>query len=221
MDINQPKPPYNLNRGRYRNAVFANAVHHLHQLPPDVGFEVAFAGRSNAGKSSCINRLCCQVGMAKTSRTPGRTQQIVVFEMDDERRIMDLPGYGYAKVPADLQRHWQQLLDQYMRKRNCLVGLVLMMDSRHPLKPYDLEMLEWLATTKVAGHIVLTKSDKIKRQQQANAVLSVKKYLTQHQLQEQITVQLFSSLKNTGVEELEQRLDQWYQWPEHKPKQKK
>lgn len=206
-----------LNQGRYRNASFANAVHNLHQLPPEGGVEVAFAGRSNSGKSSCINRLCGQVGMAKTSRTPGRTQQIVVFDLDEERRIMDLPGYGYAKVPADLQRHWQKLLDTYLQKRQCLAGLVLMMDSRHPLKPYDLQMLDWLGATGLAGHVVLTKSDKIKRLQQSNAMLTVKKYLEAQQLQDQITVQLFSALKNTGVAQLEQRLDEWYQWPEHKP----
>jgi len=201
-----------MNLSRYRNARYRLSVHQPHQLPEDSGYEVAFAGRSNAGKSSAINCLCGQTGLAKTSRTPGRTQQIVVFDMDDQRRLMDLPGYGYAKVPAHLQKHWQDLLDRYLRSREALKGLVLVMDSRHPLKPFDMHLINWINVALMPCHILLTKADKINRQQQVKTLRELEAKLPKLAPNVEITVQLFSSLKKIGIETLEQRLDDWYQW---------
>ncbi len=201
-----------INAARYRNASYRLSVHQRRQLPEDTGFEVAFAGRSNAGKSSAINCLCNQTGLAKTSRTPGRTQQIVVFDLDPQRRLMDLPGYGYAKVPADLQRHWQNLLDWYLRQRRALQGIVLVMDARHPLKPFDLQLLSWSNTALMPTHVLLTKSDKLNRQEQINALRTVQAALPDLVPNVEVTVQLFSASKKVGVAELEERLDSWYQW---------
>lgn len=201
-----------VNAARYRNARYRLSVHERRQLPQDMGFEVAFAGRSNAGKSSAINCLCNQTGLAKTSRTPGRTQQIVVFDLDEHRRLMDLPGYGYAKVPADLQRHWQKLLDWYLRERQALQGIVLVMDARHPLKPFDRHLLGWCNTALMPCHVLLTKADKLNRQGQINARRAVKAALPELVPNVEVTVQLFSASKKTGVPELEQHLDSWYQW---------
>jgi len=201
-----------MNLARYHNARYRLSVHQQRQLPPDEGFEVAFAGRSNAGKSSAINTLCNQTGLAKTSRTPGRTQQIVVFDLDQQRRLMDLPGYGYAKVPADLQRHWQNLLDRYLRNRLVLKGLILVMDSRHPLKPFDQHLLSWANAALMPCHILMTKADKLNRQQQTKALRETQARLPDIAPNVDITVQLFSALKKTGVPELEQQLDNWYQW---------
>lgn len=201
-----------MNRARYRNARYRLSVHQQRQLPEDTGYEVAFAGRSNAGKSSAINCLCGQTGLAKTSRTPGRTQQIVVFDLDEQRRLMDLPGYGYAKVPADLQRHWQNLLDRYLRERAALRGLVLVMDARHPLKPFDQHLLTWVNSALMPCHILMTKADKLSRQQQHKALQETRGGLKQYAPSVDVTVQLFSALKKTGVPELEQQLDNWYEW---------
>ncbi len=201
-----------MNAARYHRARYRLSVHQQRQLPEDEGFEVAFAGRSNAGKSSAINVLCNQNGLAKTSRTPGRTQQIVVFDLDEQRRLMDLPGYGYAKVPADLQRHWQNLLDRYLRERAALKGLVLVMDTRHPLKPFDQHLLNWVNSALMPCHILMTKADKLSRQQQIKALRDTKAVLPQLVPNVDVSVQLFSALKKTGVPELEQQLDSWYLW---------
>ena len=137
----------------FRQAEYTLAAHHLHQLPPDTGWEVAIAGRSNAGKSSALNVLTGQKSLARTSKTPGRTQQIVIFRVDDDRRIADLPGYGYAKVPQDLKAHWQQVMQDYFETRESLRGVVLVMDIRHPMKPFDQMMLEWCAATGLPCHV--------------------------------------------------------------------
>ncbi len=199
-----------MNPSRYRNACYHSAVHLLRQLPPDDGIEVAFAGRSNAGKSSVINRLCGQTGLAKTSRSPGRTRQLVLFALDAQRYIVDLPGYGYAKVSRDLKQHWQQLLDDYLSQRQALRGMVLVMDIRHPLKAFDKNMIDWLQQAAMPGHVLLNKADKLNRQHQTNALREVKEYVAASQAD--ISVQLFSALKSSGVDALEQRLDEWYQW---------
>ncbi len=201
-----------MNLARYRNASYRLSVHQQRQLPADKGFEVAFAGRSNAGKSSAINCLCGQTALARTSRTPGRTQQIVVFDLDQQRRLMDLPGYGYAKVPADLQRHWQDLLDRYLRDRQALKGLVLVMDARHPLKPFDRHFLSWTNAALMPCHILMSKADKLNRQQQTKALRDTQASLPALVPNIDVTVQLFSALKKTGIPELEQQLDNWYQW---------
>jgi len=199
-----------MNPSRYRNAEYLSAVHLLRQLPPDDGIEVAFAGRSNAGKSSVINRLCGQTGLAKTSRSPGRTRQLVLFALDAQRYIVDLPGYGYAKVSRDLKQHWQRLLDDYLSQREALRGLVLVMDIRHPLKDFDKDMIRWLQQAAMPGHILLNKADKLNRQHQINALRQVNDYVAASHAD--ISVQLYSALKATGVETLEQQLDEWYQW---------
>lgn len=201
-----------MNPARYRNARYRLSVHQPRQLPQDEGYEVAFAGRSNAGKSSAINTLCGQTNLAKTSRTPGRTQQIVVFDLDEQRRLMDLPGYGYAKVPADLQRHWQNLLDRYLREREALRGVVLVMDARHPLKPFDQHLLAWVNAALMPCHILMTKADKLSRQQQLKALRETERQLPRFAPSTEVSVQLFSALKKTGIEELEQQLDSWYLW---------
>ena len=188
----------------YRTARYVISAHHLKQLPADTGYEVAFAGRSNAGKSSAINALTEQKSLARTSKTPGRTQQIVIFDIDEERRIADLPGYGYAKVPEKLKAHWQQVMQQYFDRRQCLRGVVLVMDIRLPLKPFDENMLAWCNAAGLPCHILLTKADKLKKGQAASAVLEVRK-----ELGERATVQPFSALKRQGEDEARGVLEQY------------
>jgi GTP-binding protein len=145
----------------YQQAQYFLSTHHFHQLPADVGREVAFAGRSNAGKSSAINAIVGQKSLARTSKTPGRTQQIVFFKLDEERRLVDLPGYGFAKVPLKVKEHWQQLLEKYLHTRESFQGLILMMDIRHPLTEFDQQMLLWCQLSNMPVHILLTKADKL------------------------------------------------------------
>ncbi|WP_457676034.1 ribosome biogenesis GTP-binding protein YihA/YsxC [Thiolapillus sp.] len=191
----------------YRQARFLTSAAKLSQCPPDEGYEVAFAGRSNAGKSSAINVICDHRGLAKTSKTPGRTQLINFFALDDERRLVDLPGYGYARVSVSIKKDWQGNLANYLEKRQCLKGLVLMMDVRHPLKDFDVQMLEWAAHIHLPVHILLTKADKLKRGAASASYQKVRKAL--EDMQGEFSVQLFSSLKKTGVEEAHHKLNQW------------
>lgn len=192
---------------RYQQAKFTISAAKIAQLPPDIGREVAFAGRSNAGKSSAINSLTHQRNLARTSKTPGRTQLINFFQIDDERRLVDLPGYGYAKVAERVKLNWQQTLEDYLRVRQSLVGLVLLMDIRHPLKEFDRQMLTWCAQSKMPVHVLLTKSDKLKRGAANTALLAAQRFL--NELGSEGSVQLFSSLNNTGVEQLIGILDRW------------
>lgn len=148
-----------------QGAAFVLAAHRTDQLPPDDGVEVAFAGRSNSGKSSAINALTGHNGLARTSKTPGRTQQLVVFVLPDARRLVDLPGYGYAKVPPSLREHWQQAIDAYLRKRQSLRGLVLIADIRHALTTFDRQMLTFCATIELPCVMLLSKADKLSRAQ--------------------------------------------------------
>jgi len=177
-------------------AQFRFAAHTLKQLPADTVREVAIAGRSNAGKSSALNAMCHQKALARTSKTPGRTQQLVYFETEPERYLVDLPGYGYAKVPEELRAHWQAFINRYFEVRQSLVGLVVVMDIRHPLREYDLQMLEFAQRRELPAHCLLTKADKLTRGPQAKTLLEVKKALAGT-----ASAQLFSAETNLGVDE--------------------
>jgi GTP-binding protein len=193
----------------YNTARFLISAAKLSQCPEDVGAEVAFAGRSNAGKSSAINSLTNQNSLARTSKTPGRTQLINFFDLNIEGlRIVDLPGYGYAKVPIAMKEHWQKHLDDYLQRRQCLRGVVLVMDIRHPMKEFDEMMINWCESTGVPLHILLTKADKIKRGPAQSTLLKIKKE-TRERLADKVSVQVFSALKKTGVDQLRNRLDSW------------
>jgi GTP-binding protein len=195
----------------YSKAAFLKSAAKVDQLPADDGYEVAFAGRSNAGKSSALNCLTGIRQLARTSKTPGRTQLINLFALDELRRLVDLPGYGYAKVAVKIKQDWQKNLAHYLDVRQCLRGLVLLMDSRHPLMELDQRMLDWALDRQIPVHILLTKSDKLNRSEVKNAVLNVKRH---YELWEDfITVQAFSSLKKEGLDELITRLNTWYGWP--------
>jgi len=193
----------------YFQASFITSAAKLSQSPEDTGYEIAFAGRSNAGKSSAINTLCQQTALARTSRTPGRTQLLNFFRIDDQRRLVDLPGYGYAAVAQDIKADWQGALADYLEKRECLRGVVLMMDSRHPLKDYDIQMLEWANHIEIPVHVLLTKVDKLNRKEQAISLERVDAALKEFSLE--FSVQLFSSLKRWGVNEAHKKLDQWFE----------
>ncbi len=196
-----PAPP------RYRSAEFLTSASKFSQCPPDEGWEVAFAGRSNAGKSSAINSLTNNKKLAKTSRTPGRTQLINFFRLSDSQRLVDLPGYGFAKVPQAVKREWTRQLENYLRQRQCLRGLVLLMDVRHPLQPFDTQMLNWALEASMPVHILLTKADKLKKGPANATLLQVRSQLQAHA--ELVSVQLFSALKHTGHEQLIAVLDAW------------
>jgi GTP-binding protein len=193
----------------YFQASFITSAAKLSQSPEDNGYEIAFAGRSNAGKSSAINTLCQQTALARTSRTPGRTQLLNFFRVDDQRRLVDLPGYGYAAVAQDIKADWQGALADYLEKRECLRGVILMMDSRHPLKDYDIQMLEWANHIEIPVHVLLTKVDKLNRKEQAISLERVDAVLKEFSLD--FSVQLFSSLKRWGVDEAHEKLDQWFE----------
>lgn len=192
----------------YRRATFLTSAARLSQTPADEGFEVAFAGRSNAGKSSAINALCDHKSLARTSKTPGRTQLLNFFELDAARRLVDLPGYGYAKVSEGIKREWQGVLAAYLEQRECLNGLVLMMDIRHPLKPFDIQMLQWADHIGLPVHVLLTKADKLKNGPAKSALLKVRSELGG--INEGFSVQTFSALKKQGIDEAHHKLDEWF-----------
>ena len=195
-----------------------NAAHYLlsahneRQLPPDLGAEVAFAGRSNAGKSSALNALAGHNALARVSKTPGRTQQLVYFEIKPEQLLVDLPGYGYAKVPQDLQAHWQAFIHDYFERRQSLRGLVVVMDIRHPLKDYDLQMLGYAMARGLPAHALLTKADKLGRGAAGSAVLAVRKQL-QARWGDSVGVQAFSAESKQGVEEAREVIAGWLEVP--------
>ena len=192
----------------YRKAKFLLSCPSLKGCPDDNGYEVIFAGRSNAGKSSAINTLTEQKKLAKVSRTPGRTQHLVFFELDEQRRLVDLPGYGYAKVPDAVKQKWNQNMREYFDNRNCLKGAILVMDCRHPLKPFDEMMLQWCINSDIDTNILLTKSDKLKKGAASSTKLAVKNAVKDIS---NINVQLFSSLKKEGVSELCKYLDKIFE----------
>lgn len=190
----------------YRQATYAESAHTLKQLTADIGIEVAFAGRSNAGKSSAINTLTDQKSLARTSKTPGRTQQIVMFNLDEKSRIADLPGYGFAKTGKKLREHWQQMLPAYLKSRESLRGVVLLMDIRNPMKEFDQSMLDWCDHIELPVHILLTKADKISRNEGKKTLFKV-----QSMISEVHSLQLFSATKRIGLDELYVLLDEWYE----------
>ncbi|URQ60759.1 ribosome biogenesis GTP-binding protein YihA/YsxC [Pantoea alhagi] len=199
----------------YHVTHFVTSAPDIRHLPADVGIEVAFAGRSNAGKSSALNTLTNQKSLARTSKTPGRTQLINLFQVADGIRLVDLPGYGYAEVPEEMKRKWQRALGEYLQKRECLKGLVVLMDIRHPLKDLDQQMIEWAVQSQIPVLVLLTKADKLAsgaRKSQLNVVREASLAFMGD-----VQVELFSSLKKIGVDKLRLKLDSWFSAQEEAP----
>lgn len=191
----------------YAVATFVTSAPDITKMPEDTGIEVAFAGRSNAGKSSALNTLTNQ-RIARTSKTPGRTQLINVFDIREERRLIDLPGYGFAKVPLEMKKKWQASLGEYLQNRESLKGLVVLMDIRHPLKDLDQDLVYWAVDNDIPVLILLTKADKFKQGKAKQEVLKIRQ--AAKEFGGDVTVQGFSSLKGTGVDLLAQKLDTWF-----------
>ncbi len=191
----------------YQHIHYLLSAHDFSQSPEDRGVEVAFAGRSNAGKSSALNAITGTRGLARTSKTPGRTQALNFFAIDNERRLVDLPGYGFARVPEEVKRRWQRTLENYFRSRRSLRGLFLVMDIRHPLGEYDVMMLDWCREIQLPVHVLLTKSDKLSRGPAQATLMKVRKELRERYGNP--SVQLFSALKHAGLEEAREVLDEW------------
>ncbi|MGY4517323.1 ribosome biogenesis GTP-binding protein YihA/YsxC [Lysobacter sp. HA18] len=202
----------------FQRARYMLSAHNMAQLPPDGGYEVAFAGRSNAGKSTALNALCQQGSLARVSKTPGRTQQLVFFDFEPKRDqppsnryLVDLPGYGYAKVPKDLQAHWQAFIDRYFTTREALKGLMVIMDIRHPLKDYDLQMLGYAVNRGLPAHALLTKADKLGRGQQMQSLQAVKRELTSR-FGDTVGAQVYSGESKQGVDEARAVVANWLQF---------
>jgi GTP-binding protein len=191
----------------FRHAVFETSVAKPQDLPQATGPEIAFAGRSNAGKSSALNALVGHTRLAFVSKTPGRTQLINLFRLRNGAALVDLPGYGYAQVPASVRRHWQELLEHYLSRRQALIGLVLIMDARRPLTDLDRNMINWFGPTGKPVHCLLTKADKLTRQEQAKVLREVLAEVAE--AGSPITAQLFSSLKKTGIDEATAIIGSW------------
>jgi GTP-binding protein len=194
----------------YHQAAFQISATRPDNSPPDEGYEVAFAGRSNAGKSSCINTLTQQRGLARVSKTPGRTQLLNFFDLDGTRRIVDLPGYGYAKVPEAIQKTWGAMIEGFLSQRQSLKGVFLIMDIRHPLTDFDLRMIDWCEHYHLKVHVTLTKADKLSRggaldtrQRVINALKKRSDF--------PVSVAIFSALKNQGIEDAHRVLDDWFE----------
>ena len=192
----------------YHQAKFISSAPHISNAPEDKGLEVAFAGRSNAGKSSAINTLTMQKSLARISKTPGRTQLLNFFEITDDKRFVDLPGYGYAKVPLEVKKKWHKMMENYLINRKTLCGIILVMDVRHPLTDFDWQLVEWCRHAGLPLHILLTKADKLKYGAAKNTLLAVRKELAETGIP--VSIQLFSALKKVGIEEIHELLDQWF-----------
>ncbi|HEU5280910.1 MAG TPA: ribosome biogenesis GTP-binding protein YihA/YsxC [Gammaproteobacteria bacterium] len=192
----------------YQKAYFLLSAAEVKQLPPDYGVEIAMVGRSNAGKSSVLNRITRQGQLARVSKTPGRTQLINVFVIDENRRLIDLPGYGFAKAPLAAKRKWEEAIDAYIRGRESLKGVVLIMDIRHPLKDLDVNMLDYCESADLKVHVLLNKADKLSKGAGKDTLLAVQAALAPYG--ERVSVQLFSALTSVGLEELYKVLGCWY-----------
>ncbi|AXN31903.1 ribosome biogenesis GTP-binding protein YihA/YsxC [Vibrio coralliilyticus] len=192
----------------YQNTHFITSAPDIRHMPEDEGIEVAFAGRSNAGKSSSLNRLTNQRSLAKTSKTPGRTQLINLFKVADGCHIVDLPGYGFAQVPLEMKKKWQKSLGEYLQKRQSLKGLVVLMDIRHPMKDLDQQLIFWAVDSGIPVQVLLTKADKLKSGARKAQVLKIKK--DSAGFGGDVSVAAFSSLKGIGVDVLRNKLDEWF-----------
>ena len=191
----------------FTDTQFIKGAHTLQQCLPDNGREVAVAGRSNAGKSSALNVITGIKGLARTSKQPGRTQQINYFELGDRQYLVDLPGYGYAKVPPKVRQHWDETLSAYFETRQSLEGLVVIMDVRHPIKELDQQLIEWVTDIGIPTHCLLTKSDKLSKGQAASARQKTQALLAL--IDPDISVQLFSALDHRGVDEAREKIQHW------------
>ncbi|HHO69931.1 MAG TPA: YihA family ribosome biogenesis GTP-binding protein [Halothiobacillus sp.] len=196
----------------FQRVTFLKSAHSLTDLTEDIGQEIAFVGRSNAGKSSALNTIVGKSGLARASKTPGRTQLINFFSVSDHQRLVDLPGYGYAKVPQAMREHWHQTLGKYLETRQSLVGLCVIMDIRHPLKAQDWQMLNWAQHRNLAIHCLLTKADKLSRGAAQRAVMEVRGALTREGIN--ASVQAFSATARIGVDEARTLFSQWLAKPD-------
>ncbi|WP_107851032.1 ribosome biogenesis GTP-binding protein YihA/YsxC [Oceanimonas marisflavi] len=195
------------NKINFNAARFITSAPNIRQMPSDTGVEIAFAGRSNAGKSSALNTITQQKSLARTSKTPGRTQLINVFELSEGKRLIDLPGYGYAKVPEEMKLKWQEALSEYLQQRDSLKGLVVLMDIRHPLKDIDQQLLQWASDCELPVLALLTKCDKLKSGARKAEVLRVREAVAI--FGGNIRVEAFSSLKGLGVDQAKEVLTEW------------
>lgn len=195
----------------FQTACFLTSAPSIKECPAENGAEVAFAGRSNAGKSSAINRLTRQGKLARTSKTPGRTQLLNYFSLhdNDALRLVDLPGYGFAKVPISMKKAWEKNMSEYLHKRESLQGLVIVMDIRRPLQALDTMLINWSVEASLPTHLLLTKSDKLTRGAAKNTLLNVQRHMAEANVDDLISSQTYSSLKGDGVGELEQRVASW------------
>ncbi|MFZ7274444.1 ribosome biogenesis GTP-binding protein YihA/YsxC [Avibacterium avium] len=192
----------------YHKTHFLMSAPNIRVLPEDSGMEIAFAGRSNAGKSTALNALTNQKNLAHTSKTPGRTQLINVFEVEPFYKLVDLPGYGYAAVPEQMKIQWQKALGEYLQKRECLGGVVILMDIRHPLKDLDQQMIEWAVSADLPVLLLLTKADKLSQSAVSKQVKMVREAILP--FQGDVQVEAFSALKKQGIDKLARKLDSWF-----------
>ncbi|VAW47479.1 GTP-binding protein EngB [hydrothermal vent metagenome] len=192
----------------FSNCEYLISAYKTSQLPEDDGMEIAFAGRSNSGKSTTINALTNHRGLAKVSKTPGRTQLFNCFEFKPNKRLVDLPGYGYAKVPKKLKKHWEKEIDSYLMNRACLIGVVIIMDIRHPMKVFDEQMLTWAHLSGLHSHVLLNKADKLNNNDIKTTLMKVTKAIAKYS--QSTTCQVFSALRKTGATELSQVITPWF-----------
>jgi GTP-binding protein len=192
----------------FKHCEFLVSAYKTSQLPPDEGMEIAFAGRSNAGKSTTINALTNHKGLAKVSKTPGRTQLFNCFEFMPNKRLVDLPGYGYAKVPVKMKKHWEKEIDQYLMKRESLIGVVIIMDIRHPMKNFDEQMLHWAHQSGLHSHVLLNKADKLNNNETKKTLMQVTAAISK--ISTSTTCQVFSALRKTGAAELSRIITPWF-----------
>jgi len=190
----------------FQQVTFLKSAPKIIHLPVDEGYEVAVLGRSNAGKSSAINALTGKKALARTSRTPGRTAALNIFQFDNERRLVDVPGFGFAKVPPSVRVAWSNLINAYVEKRACLRGVVLVMDIRHPLRPQECQLIDWCLAANLPIHIILTKADKLSRHAAKMVEQQVRK-----QIDPAITLACFSAKDRSGVANLQQHIASWYE----------